>query len=195
MAKTQAAALAAYQADGSPLSPAERQRRYRERKRLGTPLVRPTVEERFWRLVLKTDGCWLWTGTRERGGYGMFWDGSRQILAHRFAYELLIGPLGDLHALHHCDNPPCVRPDHLWSGTPADNAADRDAKGRGRLPPDSSRRPLSGERHPAHKLSSGQVVEIRKLRAAGHKQQTVADAFGVSVSAIKDIDAGRSWRQ
>src|SRR4029453_17701848 len=71
--------------------------------------------------------CWLWTGPIGTKGYGNagYWT------AHRRAWVLANGPIPrGLHVLHHCDNPPCVRPDHLWLGTAADNVRDRVSKGR-----------------------------------------------------------------
>ena len=101
-------------------------------KRVLTPLV-----DRFWARVEKTATCWNWTGARLPKGYGMIgarsWRDGWQC-AHRVSWELHFGAIPDgLHCLHRCDNPPCVNPAHLWLGTNADNAADRDSKGRLRL--------------------------------------------------------------
>lgn len=86
------------------------------------------IAPRFWSKVHITDGCWLWTGAL-RNGYGRF--GSRPFkYAHRVSWELANGPTGDLKVLHRCDNPRCVRPDHLFLGTQLDNMRDRSAKGR-----------------------------------------------------------------
>jgi hypothetical protein len=99
-----------------------------------------TLEARFWAKVDKNGPvpahrpelgpCWIWTGAK-LGGYGVF--GRPQITASRLALQWAIGRElePDEWALHHCDNPPCVRSSHLFIGTSADNSADRDAKGRG----------------------------------------------------------------
>jgi len=92
------------------------------------------MDERFWSRVDKSGDCWIWTGYRDRKTYGIVErrrDGRRETRAHRWAWILTHGPIPDgLFVLHRCDNPPCVRPDHLWLGTTDDNMADMAAKGR-----------------------------------------------------------------
>lgn len=86
--------------------------------------------ERFWRRVNKTEGCWLWEGPNT-GRYGYIVVNGHGMTAHRRAWILENGPIPDgLLACHHCDTPLCVRPDHLFLGTPADNARDMMVKGR-----------------------------------------------------------------
>ena len=97
-------------------------------------MVRPTTAPVI-RFIPKVDmrgddECWPWLGTRSGGRYGNFNMPSGKISAHRFAYALWVGPIGDgMIIMHTCDNPPCVNPKHLVQGTMAENIADRDAKG------------------------------------------------------------------
>ena len=94
---------------------------------------RRSIEERFWAKVKKSDGCWEWTGDKNKGRYGSIYcsEEKRNLRAHRMSYEMHKGPITDgLWVLHRCDNPPCVNPDHLFLGTARDNIMDAIKKGR-----------------------------------------------------------------
>ena len=94
------------------------------------------IEERFWEKVQKSDDCWLWTGTKRQGGYGSIHHNGRERVATHVSWELANGmpwPEGML-ACHRCDNPPCVRPDHLFIGDSFDNMRDAVKKGRTNSP-------------------------------------------------------------
>lgn len=151
---------------------------------------------RFWALVAKTEddaSCWLWQGFLDRGGYGMVTlprllvtGASRTQRAHRVAWTLERGPIPDgLYVCHRCDNPPCVRPDHLFLGNDAENQHDAIAKGR------SAR----GERGGMSKLTDEKVREIRRLAAAREvTQREIAAQFGVTVTTIEKIVGRRAWK-
>ena len=166
---------------------------------LGVPLPKgtQTTEERFWKHVQKSeDGCWLWMGHRnKKSQYGIFGVGSRTdgtrrvVLAHRFIYELKHGKLPGPHikVCHTCDNHPCVRDDHFFVGTQADNIADMITKGRDRK--------LSGEHHPCAKITASDAENIRLIYAAGGVTQTVLAArFGLTQGHINNILRHRVWR-
>lgn len=87
------------------------------------PPIRPTQEERFWSKVQKTDTCWIWTAAKSPLGYGSFGVESGKIMpAHRYAYELLVGPIPKGLTIDHlCRNPSCVNPAHLEPVTQGEN--------------------------------------------------------------------------
>ena len=95
---------------------------------------RRSMEERFWEKVEKTDNCWNWLGGKDKHGYGRIGlTASRNKEAHRYSWELHFGKIQDGRQInHHCDNPSCVRPDHLYAGTHADNMRDMKERGRSR---------------------------------------------------------------
>jgi HNH endonuclease len=124
-----------------------------------------------------TPGCWIWEGCKTHQGYGHFRSGMSKnpMKAHRFSYELYVGPVPeDLIVLHKCDNPSCVNPDHLEVGTWADNAADRNYKGR----------QAKGEQNGKTKITDSQVREAKELLRQGWMREDVANLFGVSGRTI-----------
>ena len=147
-----------------------------------------TLEQRFWAKVRKTEGCWLWIASTQRGGYGKLRIGPRskgQIRASRYSWELHNGPIPDgLYVCHHCDNPPCVRPDHLFLGLPQENEWDKRQKGRN----------LVGERNHQAKLTAEKVKEIRARYATGGiSQRQLAAEYAVSQGTLGPIVRGESW--
>lgn len=164
------------------------------------------LEDRFWQHVEKSDGCWLWQGQRGSGGYGkisglLLGRPRRHYRAHRVAYELTYGPIPDGDLVRHfiCDNPPCVRPDHLRLGSPADNSADcvsanrtarGDAHGSRILP----ERVLRGTSHPKAKLDDEAVQAIIAARNVGESLGKIGNRYGVSKQTISRVVRGETWR-
>jgi hypothetical protein len=145
------------------------------------------AEERFWRFVRVTDGCWEWEGGLSTRGYGRLTVGGRKVLAHRFSYELHRGPIPrGLFVCHHCDNPRCVNPGHLFPGTVTDNSRDMVGKGR--------QARAEGADNPNAKLSAAEVREGIRLREAGVPRREVAGRFGISERMVSWITTGRSWK-
>ncbi len=168
---------------------------YRSERRL---LLAMTPAERFWYKVQKSDGCWPWLGSSNRLGYGLVrFNGGGTTTAHRYAYELTHGAIGDRHLLvcHHCDNPPCVRPDHLFLGTSADNMHDAQRKGRMRTrSPKVLKGQRRGERCHWARLTTDDVLDIREAYASGFGSLSeLAGLYGIHYSAISLIVNRKRW--
>lgn len=134
--------------------------------------------QRFWAKVEKTEECWNWTAAKIKG-YGVLRVNKINYYAHRLSWELVNGPiLGGHGALHKCDNPACVRPDHLFLGTQAENIKDMDSKGR--------RKTASGLASGKCKLHPDQVAEIRAIGKQMSLRQ-IARHFGIERSYASRI--------
>lgn len=155
--------------------------------KLPDPPVRPTDIERFWSKVDRAcaDECWLWTGTKNPRGYGQLWMGKLYPVygAHRLSLLIAGKPSNGLIALHACDNPACVNPDHLSWDTYQRNAAERYERKRCQE--------RTGESHPMARLTA---VDVRAIRASGEGRATLATQFGTSPDNITQIRAGRRWK-
>lgn len=161
---------------------------------------RPAMDRFMEKVSINPAGCWSWTGQVEPNGYGKFYYRGRLRWAHRVAYELLVGPIPDgMEVCHHCDNPPCVNPAHLFAGTHVENARDAQAKGRLRWAPghalrlDPSRQ-MHGEGHYAARLTEDMVRDIRRRVREGETQTDVARSVGVHLMTVNDVVRGRTWR-
>jgi hypothetical protein len=143
----------------------------------------PDARRRFESSIDSTDGCWTWTAYTDKDGYGIFRIGEARIRAHRMAYELGVGPIpSGLQVCHHCDNPPCVRPDHLFVGTQGDNNRDMAAKGRHRSPTVYTHRTLTA------KLTPADIQAIRDGYVGRRGEQVViARQYGVHPSVISRL--------
>lgn len=145
-----------------------------------------SITGRLSRYVDRNGGpkaCWPWLAYRNRDGYGTLQVDRKSKMAHRLAWEAAQGPIPNgMFVLHHCDNPSCCNPAHLWLGTLADNNRDRDRKGRG-----ADRR---GERAGGAKLTESDVLAIR---AAAGTRGAIAMRFGISLSAVTYIRQGKRW--
>ena len=89
--------------------------------------MKKTTEQKLLNKINKVNGCWEWTASADKDGYGYLRINNKKPKAHRLAYETWIGPIPEdkPQVLHHCDNPPCINPEHLYAGTNKDNVKDR----------------------------------------------------------------------
>lgn len=147
--------------------------------------------ERFWVKVRKTDTCWLWTAA-VRSGYGAYKYRGKVVSAHRFIWEYShqCSVLSHIDVCHSCDNPLCVRLDHLFLGTRKDNMVD--CRSKGRLgPPPASNRFQRGKHNPNTKLSDADCEAI-KARYANEtvSMRELGESYGVDHSRIWQVVRG-----
>ena len=152
--------------------------------------MKKTLMERFMDKVSPdpNSGCWLWTGYREPGGYGMLsMPGKRQKGAHRVSWMLHYGEIpAGAFVCHRCDTRCCVNPQHLFLCNAAENAADMVAKGRSRC----------GERNGSARLTAEEVARIRSLIGEGSLSMgAIAEKFKVSRATVYAIRQRQVWRR
>lgn len=162
---------------------------------------------RFWSKVHKpivcgpNDRCWEWIGGKNPDGYGLFWLKSRNFHAHRIIFKLEHGGrLKGYVIMHKCDNPSCVRPDHLIRGTLVDNNRDmvrkgRQAKGERHGSRTCPEKLIRGESHKCSKLTPQKVRNLRRKYYLGkNSQNELARFYGISQAAVSKIVRLESWR-
>jgi len=149
-----------------------------------------SLVERFFIQISKQNhknNCWIWEGLKNQQGYGRMRSNYEDIMTHRFSWELHFGEIPkNLWICHHCDNPSCVNPSHLFLGTPQDNAIDRSNKNRNRN--------QNGSKHNMVKLNEKNVLIIRSELAAGVSGYKLAKKFNVSVMTISNIKLRKNWK-
>lgn len=149
-------------------------------------MSRPGTEAGFWaRVVHDPSGCWLWSGPTQTRGYGDVRIGGRRGLAHRFAYEFTNGPIPEgLVVCHRCDNHLCVRPDHLFLGSQAENLRDMCSK----------ERQAKGARNANARLTDEAVAELRERARSGEPLKELAAEFGIGRTTASSVVRGTTWR-
>lgn len=147
------------------------------------------IEARFWSYVdiRGMDECWPWKRARSKKNYGRFAIKYRVVNAQRVAYVLANGPFDEsLFILHSCDNPCCQNPNHLRVGTNKENHEEKMAKGR--------QGAAHGERSGRAKLKTNQVLEMRKIFAAGGVTKAqIAKMFSIAAITVSNIINRKRW--
>lgn len=154
-----------------------------------------SLDDKFWKCIIK-DGplpahrpelgpCWIWIGSTLKDGRGTLSVDGKSVLAARFSFKLHNGKIDeDLNVCHHCDNPNCPNPSHLFQGTQRDNLQDAKQKGRVHL----------GEKRFGAKLRDADIVEIRRLYSSGeYLQKEIGGLFGVSEYYISAVVRRDKW--
>lgn len=161
--------------------------------------IEEAPQERFYRQAQEIGDCLIYTGGHDKDGYGQFWYVKQSLRAHRVAYIIAYGYIPEgMQVLHTCDNPSCVKPDHLFLGTNADNLADMVAKGRSyggdrhhiRRNPELVR----GENSATAKINWAIVREIRaNYNNTIITRTQLASEYKLSKASIDSILANRNW--
>jgi hypothetical protein len=147
-----------------------------------------SLAARFWSKVSRGDAsaCWTWTAALQQpDGYGLVWVDGKMKRAHRVAFELERGkiPAGKV-VCHHCDNPPCCNPAHLFLGTKQRNMSDARLK----------RRHAHGKRHGKAILTPKRVIQVRRRYAEGEPLAILAAEYGMTTGGIHAAIVGRNWK-
>ena len=178
-------------------------------------MSRPTIEQKFWSRVKKSNGCWEWIGLILNTGYGQIsWKG-KDWSAHRVAWILTNGEIPPgLYICHKCDNRKCVRPDHLFAGTQRENIDDMVAKGRSlkgdrnparrhpeRMPRGENHglrknpmRAARGTKNGNSRLSEADVLSLRADRKLGLTYDALASKYEIDRTTVMQIARRITWR-
>lgn len=158
------------------------------------PTHKQTLVERLEKKLKPSGTCLLWTGNVDGGGYGVITHKGTIYKTHRLAwsehYKQPI-PLG-MYVCHTCDNKRCCNPEHLFIGTPRDNALDMVAKGRHGL--QNGKGVRTGEANPSAVLTAEAVEAIRVLHNLSWSKEKLARAFSISASQIRNITSKKHWK-
>jgi len=140
------------------------------------------TKDRFLRKIKKEGSCWTWKARKSKDGYGQFWFRGRIEGAHRAAYVIFIGEIGEAHVLHSCDNRDCVNPEHLFLSSNFGNVRDAIEKGR---------RNDEGENNNNSKLTKKDVLYIRSSKES---RGELAELFDVTKATIGHIQRRNTWK-
>lgn len=150
------------------------------------------------RVEKKANGCWEWKGSRTSAGYGVLNIKGEVVYAHRLSYSAFVGSVADrLFVCHHCDNPSCLNPDHLFIGTCADNAADMAGKGRAAwknksMPIETRAKIAATRKKSGWKPSAEQIAASIAARAEKLKDQEWKDGVYSKMRGANNPNFGKA---
>jgi len=160
------------------------------RQRIGFKIgfrTKRTAEELRQQTSLGQSGCWNWMGRKNEHGYGTVRHGGKKWIVPRLMYTLINGDVEDLFVLHHCDNPACINPEHLYCGTKKQNSEDMVRRGR------QNHDGYRGSRSPFAKLKESDIPLIRQRVADGEPIERLRKEYGVVWKTIKSISLKEKW--
>lgn len=143
--------------------------------------------DRFWRRIeVSSSGCWVWSGQRDRKGYGRFFFNRSRWRLHRLTWTWVNGPIPrELQVCHKCDTPSCCNPDHLFLGTALTNNQDKVQKGRS----------CYGDKNHFAKINRSDALSLLDKFNQGRSRRSLAEEYGISYSHAVQIINGRRWRR
>jgi hypothetical protein len=159
------------------------------RRKPGETHTTETLRERCE--VKPATDCWEWMMSFNSHGYGQVRHAGESYLAHRLMFSLCNPDMNmkGVFVCHHCDNPACINPIHLYAGTPLSNMRDRRERKR------AGYAGHPGEEHPSAKLTEELVVEIRRRHAQGGiGYRNLGKIYGVDRTVIRGIVKGKYWK-
>ena len=134
-------------------------------------------------------GCHIWSGSTNVGGYATSGRAQREqgtTIVHRALFNFVYGGVSSgLYVCHRCDTPCCVNPDHLFLGSPSDNARDRAVKCRSA--------PKKGEQNGRSRLTNQDVKKIKSLLTTNLRQREIGEMLGVDQTVISGIKTKKTW--
>lgn len=162
-----------------PQSAVDRGRgKYCSRKCAGTGKA-PNRPSDLWDRLDKSGDCWIWTGPKYESGHGTMGYCGRYDGTHRLAWRFARGPIPEgMYVCHHCDNPACCNPDHLFLGTPIESVQNAVRRGR----------------HGYRKLTEEGVKRIRARHESGETQTSIANDLGLSLGAVWHVVHRKTWK-
>lgn len=155
--------------------------------------MKRSLEDRFWEKVDKngpimlgmTTPCWMWVGGKDKDGYGHIWNEGSLHRAPRVAFMLQVGPIPhEEQTLHRCDNRPCVRGDHLFTGTHWNNMHDKVVK----------QRQARGETSGRTQFTEVFVLQLREEHKNGSTQKALCEKYNLLSGTVHRLLKGTRWK-